>query len=412
MKVWYALADEELDRFYIFREMESRLRADLPVKSIEEIKAAVYEAQEAEGGQLLYETRDGAAVIAVSGTLTAKRHVSDDLYGDVTSYADIERAVLAAEADPLVREIHYHINSPGGYWDGLDCCAEAVKTARKPSTAFVYTSALSGGYYLASQADRILAVTKGSSVGSIGVAAEVFDRTSADGQKGIIRHVLTNRASGDKRPKPEEEAGRELIVDRLDQLYGIFENRVLEGRRHVKGFSAETIRSLAGRTVTAEQALEMGLIDGIRSEQSGEANNKAIGGSMKLADYLKENPEAKAEIAAYAQGELGMTGKTEAEAAVGADRARIEELLALSGVSISGALKAAIAEGVDAGEYAKGRVKELNAAMSASNRDALGSPKVGQRLEDQIMPKEVGKAAAGALVDEKALRDMARKGGF
>ncbi|MDR0374734.1 MAG: S49 family peptidase, partial [Treponema sp.] len=331
MKVWYALADEELDRFYMFREMESRVRADLPVKSIELILAAVHETWVEEGGPALYETRDGIAVIAINGTLTAKRHISDDLYGDTTSYTDIEDAIQHADKNPLVREIHYHINSPGGYWDGLDCCAEAVKTSKKPSTAFVYTSALSGGYYLASQADRILAVTKGSSVGSIGVAAEVFDRTGADGQKGIIRHVLTNRASGDKRPKPEEEAGRELIVDRLDQLYGIFENRVLDGRKHVRGFSAETIRSLAGRTVTAEQALELGLIDGIRSEES-EEDATGMEEGMKLADYLAANPGGKEELALYAAEALGMIDKAAVEtqvnkgieAALAADRARIE----------------------------------------------------------------------------------------
>jgi ClpP class serine protease len=189
---------------------------------------------------------------------------------------NIFQATRLADADPMVLEIQYHINSPGGYWDGLDYCAEAIKSTQKPTTAVIYTMAQSGGYYLASQADRIVAVTKGSSVGSIGVVVEVFDRTVEDGQKGITRHILTNRAITDKWPKPEEAAGRELIIDRLDQLYAIFENRVIEGRKkQVKGFSVETIRNLAGRTITAEKALVLGFIDGIRSEES-EKNKEVI----------------------------------------------------------------------------------------------------------------------------------------
>jgi ClpP class serine protease len=421
MNVYYAMDHEELNRFYVFRELESRLRTDLSAKTIEEIKAAVYAEREQDGERSWYEMReDGIANITIAGTLTAKRHVSDDLYGDVTSYADIEQATRLADADPLVREIQYHINSPGGYWDGIDYCAETIKSAQKPTTAIVYTMAQSGGYYLASQADRIVAVTKGSSVGSIGVVVEVFDRTVEAGQKGITRHILTNRASTDKWPKPEEAAGRELIMDRLDQLYEIFENRVVEGRgKQVKGFSTKTIRSLAGRTVTAEKALALGLIDGIRSGDTGKDNTIREKG-MKLADYLAANPDAKDEIASYASGELGMLSKTAVEVAVkagiseavSADRVRIEELLMLSGVTISDTLRAAVTGGADAGAYAKDRVKELNVALSASNVDALGSPKVAQRLGDQIVAKDSKQIAADALTDEQALRDMARKGGF
>lgn len=72
----------------------------------------------------------------------------------------------------------------------------------------------------------------------------------------------------------------------------------------------------------------------------------------------------------------------------------------------------AITDGSDAGAYAQKRVKELNAAMSAGNVEMLGSPKVPQHLGEQILPKGKQTAAADALTDEQALRDMARKGGF
>ena len=126
MNVYYAMAQDELDRFYAFREMESRVRADLSPQLIAEVRAAVQEERDAEGERPRYELKDGAANISINGTLTEKRHLSDDLYGDVTTYADIRRATAAADADPLAREIIYHVNSPGGTWDGVDYTAEAI----------------------------------------------------------------------------------------------------------------------------------------------------------------------------------------------------------------------------------------------------------------------------------------------
>lgn len=425
MKVFYAMDQAELDRFYAFRDMESRLRSELSTDLIREVKASVHEERESADTRPLYESKNGVAHIAVAGTLTAKRHVSDDLYGDVTTYGDIARATAAADADPLVQRITYHVNSPGGTWDGIEDCAEAIRSAAKPTRAVIHTSAQSGGYYVASQADEIWAATAGSMVGSIGVAAEVFDRTMEEGQKGIKRYILTNRESPNKMPKVEEEEGRSLIIDRLDQLYDIFENRVIAGRsKKKKRFNAENVRALAGRTVTAEKALEIGLIDGILTEKSVKKQNNGIistGGTMKLADFLADNPTAKEEIRAYAVGELGLASgadinkaaiRTQVDEAVSADRTRILELLEMGGVKVSESLQAAISGGADSGAYAKKRLREVNDAMSVSNSGALGNPKPPQKLADQIEPKPQNKLPEDAVTDEEALRKMAKKGGF
>jgi ClpP class serine protease len=426
MTIYYALDQAELDRYYAFREMESRLRSELSPELIADIKAAVHEERDAQAARPRYETRNGEAHIVIEGTLAAKRQVSDELYGDVTTYADITKATHDAEADPLVREIVYDINSPGGSWDGIEDCAEAIKNAAKPTRAIIHTAAQSGGYFLASQTDRIDAATKGSMVGSIGVAAEVFDRTLEDGQKGIKRYVLTNRESPDKRPKVEEAEGRELIIDRLDQLYAIFENRVVEGRAKTRtGFSAEPVRALAGRTVTAEKAQELGFIDGILTERTVQHDRKrsnSTGGTMTLAEFIEQNPAAKEEIKAYAVGELGLasgvdiaksTIKTYVDEAVSADRVRTLELLELSGVKLSDSLQSAVSNGADSGSYAKKRLREVNEAMAVSNAAALGNPKPAQHLEDQIEPK-TGRQPGGpdAVMDEEVIRKMAKKGGF
>jgi ClpP class serine protease len=370
MKVFYALAPAELERFYIFRDMESRVRADLSVELIDKIKAEVYADREAEGTIPPYSVKDGIACIVIEGTLTAKVHISDDLYGDVTTYSDIELATRAADADPMVREIHYAINSPGGGWDGVDYCAEVIKTATKPTTAIVYSSAQSGGYYLASQADKVLAVTKGSLVGSIGVAAEIFDRTEEQGKKGIKRLIFTNSQSTDKRPDANTDAGAAVIQEELDALYAVFEGRVVEGRQqNIKDFTAENVRQLKGRSVTAVRALEIGLIDGILSEE--ETKDEIIeatdtGGIMTLQEFLAENVSAKAEYDALT---------TSRQSYVEVERGRVLEIITLSGVSVPAPAQKAIELGTSAESYAKDALVSLRASLATSNASALGNPK-------------------------------------
>jgi ClpP class serine protease len=373
---------EELERFYAFREAEARLRGEAPQELIRQIKAEVSQGEFGAEGKALYKTENGAANIDITGTLQAKRTISSSLYGETTTYAEIEEAVQAAERDPLVEKIRFNINSHGGSWDGVDFCAETIEKAAKPTEAVVYTAAHSAGYYLASQADKVYAATKGSAVGSIGIIAEFFDRDKENEQKGIKRHVFTNTESADKRPKPDDAEGAKVIQAELDDYYRIFENRVISGRqKNIPDFTAEKVRELRGRSVLAEKAFEIGLIDGILSEMSEKkplfSKNTFIGGrAMNLSKILSENAEAKAEFDKIAAENAALSEsslKDAVDESIKAERGRILEIFTLSGVKISDETKKAVETGADAGEYAKTRLQSFN--LGAENTGALGSPK-------------------------------------
>jgi ClpP class serine protease len=373
------MAAEELERFYAFREAEARVRREISADFVKEIKAEALEWGAAEKSP--YKTEGGVANIGISGTLEPKRTVSSSLYDETTTYEEIEEAVRAAEADPLVEKIRFNINSSGGNWDGVDCCAEVIKRARKPTEAVIYTGAHSAAYYLASQCGKIYAATKGSAAGSIGVAVEYFDREKQEEQKGIRRYVFTNTESADKRPKVSEPEGAAVIRDRLDQYYTVFENRVIEGRRrNVPDFTAENVRQLKGRSILAEKAMETGLIDGILSEMPpDEPKNKLSGGQrMTLEEFLNSNAEAKTEFDARVEKQVSEKAAERAEcekaSLVMSDRSRILEILSLSGAKISDETKKAVEIGADAGEYAKARLKSLTGGLNVPNADALGSP--------------------------------------
>ena len=419
MICYFALAQEELARFDAFRVMESQVRTEISVEIIDRIKA---EAREAASLPIL-EVKDGVANIKIEGTLEQESTISSSLMGPTTSYKDIEEATQRADADPFVQKIAYHIDSPGGNWNGLDYAAEVIKTAEKPTEAIVYTGAHSGGYYLASQADKIYAATKGSSIGSIGIASEVYERSKEEEQKGIKRYVLTNTLSKDKRPDIKEEEGYAVYQERLDALYDIFENRVVDGRKQsVKDFTADTVRGLKGRSVTAEKALELGFIDGILSEMSGKKKQQATGGrkmSMTLQEFITANPTtAKDEIKSYAAETLGMAVAADTEAkikagiaeglqgGIAAERKRTLEVLALSGVQVSDLTKTAIESGKDTGEFAKEELANFRKAQSGGNN--LTPPKVEQSLANQTTANET--VAKDAVTDEDEIRRMAKGG--
>ncbi|MDR1469331.1 MAG: S49 family peptidase [Spirochaetaceae bacterium] len=407
MKVFWAMRAEELERFYAFREAEARVRRDLSSDLIKEIRAEARDVWTSESKP--YTAENGVANIAIEGTLEPKRTLSSSLYGETTTYGEIEEATRAAEADPLVEKIRYSINSHGGNWDGVDYCAEVIKQAKKPTEAVVYTGAHSAGYYLASQTGKVYAATKGSSVGSIGVAAEYFDREMKDEKEGIKRRVFTNTESADKRPKAGDPEGAAVIQEQLDQYYRVFENRVIEGRlKNVALFTAENIRQLRGRSVLAEKALEIGLIDGILSEMAADGpRNNAFGErNMKLQEFLASNAEAQGEFNALVEKQAAekavAMAKEGAGAAVAAERGRILEIFSLSGAKISDETKKAVETGADAGEYAKTRLHSLSGSLNTSNAGALGAP--------NPEPKNLG-AAGEVSLSEDEIRKIGKMAG-
>jgi ClpP class serine protease len=114
---------------------------------------------------------DGIAVIEIAGTLVHRGAWIGQSSG-LTSYEGIAAQLQAALADPGVRGIALDIDSFGGEVAGAFDLADRIRAARaqKPVHAFVAEHALSAGYALASQADRIILPRTGA-VGSIGVVA-------------------------------------------------------------------------------------------------------------------------------------------------------------------------------------------------------------------------------------------------
>jgi signal peptide peptidase SppA len=183
-------------------------------------------------GSQPYAVLDGIAVIEITGTLVHRGAWIGQSSG-LTSYEGIAAQLQAAVADPGVRGIALDIDSFGGEVAGAFDLADRIRAARaqKPIHAFVAEHALSAGYVLASQADRIILPRTGA-VGSIGVVALHADMSGALDQKGIavtLIHAGSHKIDANPyQPLPEtvhDQMQRELEVVRF-----LFAETVAAGR--------------------------------------------------------------------------------------------------------------------------------------------------------------------------------------
>ena len=175
---------------------------------------------------------DGIAVIEIAGTLVHRGAWIGQSSG-LTSYEGVAAQLQAALADPAVRAIALDIDSFGGEVAGAFDLADRIRAARaqKPVHAFVVEHALSAGYVLASQADRIILPRTGA-VGSIGVVTLHTDISGALDQKGIaVTLIHAGIHKIDANPyRPLPEAVHDQMQRELEAIRFLFAETVAAGR--------------------------------------------------------------------------------------------------------------------------------------------------------------------------------------
>ncbi len=194
----------------------------------------------------------GEGTIIQSGRSTLTRSCPADEIG-----AAIERAA----EEEAVRAIVLRVNSPGGSSLASEQLWRAIRRARekKPVVVSMAEVAASGGYYVASGADAILA-EPATLTGSIGI---YFLRAEFSGlyEKLEIGTELFTRGplagiSGGNEPLTPEQLAR--TSDWIRTLYAEFLARVAEGR----GVDPEDVDKVGqGHVWLGATALENGLID-------------------------------------------------------------------------------------------------------------------------------------------------------
>ena len=279
------------------------------------------------------------ALIGGEGAILTGPAGSDPFTNDADMKSDaFAQAIRDATDDDDVKAIVFRVSSPGGSPSASDqiwAAIERAKAAKKPVVVSMGAYAASGGYYVSTGADAILAMPS-TITGSIGVFTgkfvinEALNRyTGANISDIQIGGPYTSTYSP---ATPFTNAQRVALNAAVTRVYADFTGKVAAGRK----LPLARVQEIAkGRVWTGNQAKTIGLVDQIGGLRTAIGKAKSLAGiEAKDSVTLRSFPEMTDPLTAFGQalGASAQTARTTARAAavVGAvlGDARVASLLA------------------------------------------------------------------------------------
>ena len=201
--------------------------------------------------------RDSIALIHLSGNIQESGGTSILGGGGITP-SSLRPRFKKAEESPNIKAMVLRMDTGGGTVAASQEIADMVRDFPKPVVVSMGDLTASGGYYIASQADAIVA-QPGTLTGSIGVIWATFDFEGLMEKIGVeLNTVTAGRHKDMLLPRALTPEEREIIQGMVDNSYDQFVVAVAGGR----DMPEPAVRELAtGRLFTGEQALERGLVD-------------------------------------------------------------------------------------------------------------------------------------------------------
>lgn len=285
--------------------------------------------------------RPKVAVLYATGPIVEGDDPEAELWGEESvGAARFVRTIDELAADDSVRAVVLRVDSPGGSALASDHIWQALRRLRerKPLVASLADVAASGGYYIASAADIVVASPE-TITGSIGVFGGKLVVADLEGTLGLhAETVRRGQNAGLFSPwEPFSETGRARFRALLTATYDRFVARVAEGRRR----SPREIEPLAeGRLWTGREALRQGLVDRLGGLDDALALARQKAGvkpdlpayawppHRSFMELLQEGPEVRGPFLRTAlAGALGVPPTSVAGLAAAARAAGIPELV-------------------------------------------------------------------------------------
>ncbi|MFC1454704.1 signal peptide peptidase SppA [Candidatus Undinarchaeota archaeon] len=216
------------------------------------------------------------AIIEIKGTIT-----SSPVNGGVDPVPIIE-LIKKAEENTAIRAIILEINSGGGAPVASDEIARAVRDAEKPTVAWIGDVGASGGYWIASSADKIVAHPM-SITGSIGAFSLLIEAEELMDKIGLnVEYIDSAEYKAIGNPfHNATDAERAILQGIVMEIHEEFVKNVAENRN----MTLAEVREIAdGKPFTGNRAYELGLVDELGNEKD------AIELAKKLAE-IEGEPE-------------------------------------------------------------------------------------------------------------------------
>ena len=204
----------------------------------------------------------GLALVEGYGGIVTGKSRRTPLQGSVMGSDTVAAAFRAAVRDEKVKAIVFRVDSPGGSYVASDTVWREVACARdagKPVVVSMGTVAGSGGYFVACNADVIVA-QPGTITGSIGVFAGKPVTTQLTDKLGLHYDAVQEGANARmfSTHLSFSDAERERLDAWLDAVYDDFTGKVAAGR----AMSKEAVHEIAkGRVWTGADGVRVGLVD-------------------------------------------------------------------------------------------------------------------------------------------------------
>ena len=210
-----------------------------------------------------------AAILAliVSRLTGGEEHYSGEKIGIVEisgAIAESKEAIAQLKAfrqQDAIKAIVVRINSPGGAVSPSQEIYKEIRrtSAKKKVIVSMGALAASGGYYIASASDGIVA-NPGTITGSIGVIMGYTNFQQVLEKIGLYPVVIKSGEYKDmgspaREMRPDE---RKILQGVIDQIHEQFVKAIADGR-HLELAKVESLAD--GRIFTGEEALGLGLVD-------------------------------------------------------------------------------------------------------------------------------------------------------
>lgn len=231
-------------------------------------------------------------IVYAEGSIYDGEGEDDNIYS-----ANLVEVLKKARKDKDIKAVVLRVNSPGGSALASDVIWREVELLRKEKPVIVSMGsyAASGGYYISSGADAIIA-DKMTLTGSIGVFGMLLEGENMLNKRlGITTDVVKSGSSADFGSnimgvgvRKISDLERKTLLRSVDKVYETFTSKVSNGRN----LPMDKVLDIAqGRVWSGSRAVELGLADangGLREAIAVAVDKAGIVDNFRVTEVLEE----------------------------------------------------------------------------------------------------------------------------
>jgi protease-4 len=278
----FLLSANLVDTLLYETEMKDYLRSLLELEEDKKIPSVTVANMKSVTTKTVKKTNNTIAILYASGNIVSG-----------SGSANIQDKYMVNQIEKLkddkeIKAVVFRVNSGGGSAYASEQIWKAITDlkAEKPVVVSMGDLAASGGYYIACNADKIVAQPT-TLTGSIGIFGVIPNFEGLTNKLGVHTDVVKTNEFSDfgNMTRPFNDQESQLLQNMIDRGYDLFLTRCAEGRNMPKDSLALYAE---GRVWTGNQAKEIGLVDelgGIEKAIEIAAEMANLGKSYVIFEY-------------------------------------------------------------------------------------------------------------------------------